>query len=281
SACWGRRTTWTRTQRASMDITALTLDQRDLLDRLAGVISDRAPIVAFTGAGISTESGIPDYRGPNGLWTTGSATPVTYQDFMASEETRLNWWHALPERYAQARTMTHNAGHAALVRLEQAGILAATITQNIDGLHIEAGSDPERVIELHGNTRTIRCTNCGRVYPIADYAELAPTLTAPPPCPNCGGILKSGTVAFGQPMPQDELLRAFALAQAANVMLVVGSTLLVNPAAHVPVVAKASGAYLAIINIGETALDADADLRLEGPAGPSLTFLADQVLNRV
>lgn len=258
----------------------LTPEQLESLAQLAGVIRSRPPLVAFTGAGISTESGIPDYRGPNGLWTTGSAKPVTYEDFMSSEKARLEWWHALPGRYAQNRGTTYNAGHTALVELERAGILAATVTQNIDGLHIEAGADPERVIELHGNARTIRCTNCGRIYPIADFVETAANLTAPPPCPNCGGILKSGTIAFGQPMPQDAIKTAFAMAQSTGVMLVVGSTLLVNPAAHVPAVAKASGAYLAIINIGETALDDDADLRLEAPAGPALTTLTSFLLTR-
>jgi NAD-dependent deacetylase len=258
--------------------TQLTTEQIDGLDRLAGAIRERAPLVAFTGAGISTESGIPDYRGPNGLWTTGSAQPVTYSEFMSSEATRLAWWRALPERHAQNQGRTFNAGHAALVTLERAGILVATITQNIDGFHLEAGADPARVIELHGNTRTIRCVNCGTVFPITDFLDLGPDLEAPPSCPICGGILKSGTVAFGQPMPQDELRTAFAVAQMAGVMLVVGSTLLVNPAARVPVVAKASGAYLAILNIGETALDDDADLRLEAPAGPALAWLARAVL---
>jgi NAD-dependent deacetylase len=258
--------------------TDLTSEHHAALIDLAGIITERRPLVAFTGAGISTESGIPDYRGPNGLWTTGSAKPVTYDEFMSDEQARLAWWHALPERYAQNRGPTHNAGHTALVRLEQAGILAATVTQNIDGLHTSAGSEPERVIELHGNTRTIRCTNCGRIYAVADFIETAADLTAPPSCPNCGGILKSGTIAFGQPMPQQELRTAFAMAQSTGVMLVVGSTLLVNPAARVPAIAKASGAYLAIINIGETALDDDADLRIEAAAGPALTTLASLLL---
>lgn len=252
--------------------------QLEQLDELAGVIRTRTPLVAFTGAGISTESGIPDYRGPNGLWTTGGAKPVTYQEFMGSEEARLAWWHAMPERYAQNRGPVYNAGHLALAALERAGALEAIVTQNIDGLHVASGSEPGRVIELHGNTRTIRCTNCGRIYPVERFIDFAASLTAPPPCPNCGGILKSGTVAFGQPMPQAELLRAFALAQSAGVMLVVGSTLLVNPAARVPAIAKVSGAYLAIVNIGETALDDQADLRIEAPAGPVLTVLAEKLL---
>jgi NAD-dependent deacetylase len=256
----------------------LTSGQLQQLDALAELIRTRPPLVAFTGAGISTESGIPDYRGPQGLWTTGSAKPVTYQDFMASEDARLAWWHALPQRYTQTSRPVYNAGHLALAALERTGALEAIVTQNIDGLHADSGSERERVIELHGNTRTIRCTNCGRIYPVEKFLDIAVTLTAPPPCPNCGGILKSGTVAFGQPMPRHELLKAFAVAQMAGVMLVVGSTLLVNPAARVPAVAKASGAYLAIVNIGETALDDVADLRIEAPAGPVLTVLAEMLL---
>ncbi|HEX5164879.1 MAG TPA: Sir2 family NAD-dependent protein deacetylase [Thermomicrobiales bacterium] len=262
----------------SLSTVKLAPEQIQQLEELAGVIRTRPPLVAFTGAGISTESGIPDYRGPNGLWTTGSAKPVTYQEFISSEEARLAWWHALPGRVAQNTRPVYNAGHLALAALERAGALEAIVTQNIDGLHVESGSEPERVIELHGNTRTIRCTNCGRIYPIENFIERAASLTAPPPCPNCDGILKSGTVAFGQPMPQAELLRALTIAQQAGVMLVVGSTLLVNPAARVPAVAKASGAYLAIVNIGETALDDEADLRIEAPAGPALTVLAEMLL---
>ena len=161
----------------------------------------------------------------------------------------------------------------------EAGLLAATVTQNIDGLHLDAGSAPERVIELHGNTRTIRCTSCGLVYPIDDFVELIPGLEAPPPCPVCGGILKSGTIAFGQPMPQRELQTAFAIARDTGVLLVVGSTLLVNPAARVPAIAREHGAYLAILNMGETALDNEADLVLDAPAGPALTLLADLLVN--
>lgn len=258
-------------------MSALTInaEQTKALDILAGIIRERPPLVAFTGAGISTESGIPDYRGPSGLWTTGTAKPVTYDEFMSSEETRLNWWRALPERMAQNVQRSPNAGHVALVRLERAGILGATITQNIDGLHQDAGADPERVIELHGNTQTIRCTNCGRLYPLEQFVDLIPTLDAPPACPVCSGILKSGTIAFGQPLPTRELQVAFALAQQSSVMLVVGSTLLVNPAARVPMISRDAGAYLAIINLGETALDDDADIRIDAPAGPALWYLAD------
>jgi NAD-dependent deacetylase len=259
---------------------ALKLRESDRrrLDELADVIVERGPLVAFTGAGISTDSGIPDYRGKNGLWTTGSAQPLTYQEFMSDPERRRTWWRELPERLAQGSAVQPNHGHHALVELERAGVLEATITQNIDGLHRLAGAHPDRVVELHGNTRTVRCTNCGTAWPTQEFLERHGDSDEPPPCPVCGGIVKNGTVAFGQPMPEDELRLAFAIAQTASVMLVVGSTLLVNPAARVPVIAKTSGAHLAIINLGETALDAYADTRLEAPAGPALLHLTARVL---
>lgn len=259
-------------------VSPLTAEQTSALDALVDIIRLTGPLVAFTGAGISTESGIPDYRGPQGLWTTGTAKPVEYGEFMGDEAVRLAWWHALPDRIAQATVRQPNAGHRALVRLERAGVLLATVTQNIDGLHLDAGAHPDRVIEVHGNTRTIRCTNCGRIYPIAAFLEVAAELDRPPDCPNCGGILKSGTVAFGEPMPQEAMQLALAIAREAGVMLVVGSTLLVQPAARVPAFAKETGSYLAIINHGETGLDNEADQLIDAPSGPSLTYLADRLL---
>ena len=262
-------------ERPSLDPAAQTR-----LDELAGVIRKRRPLVAFTGAGISTESGIPDYRGPQGLWTSGSATPVMYDEFMSDPEARQRWWRSLPERYERASFHRPNDGHRALVRLEQSDVLAVTITQNIDGLHQDAGSDQERVVELHGNTRRIRCTSCKRVFPIDTFLDLHERQEHPPGCPVCGGILKSASVAFGEPMPEENLNLAVAVARQAGVMLVVGSTLTVNPAARIPEIAWQSGAYLAIINQGETALDREADVRLEMPAGPALTYLADRLLSK-
>lgn len=192
---------------------------------------------------------------------------------------RQRWWQELPDRLAAAGEREPNDGHRALVQLERAGYLTATITQNIDGLHLDVGQHPDRVIELHGNAKTIRCTECATVWPTSEFLELYGDSPEPPPCPKCDGIVKNGTIAFGQPMPEEETKLAFAVAQRANLVLVVGSTLLVNPAARVPAVAKAAGADLAIINVGETALDAYADIRLEVPAGPALNYLADQVLS--
>ncbi|MEZ4523848.1 MAG: Sir2 family NAD-dependent protein deacetylase [Thermomicrobiales bacterium] len=256
----------------------LTDNDRGMLDELAGMIVERLPLVAFTGAGVSTESGIPDYRGKNGLWTTGSAKPVTYEEFMEDPERRQAWWEELPSRLENREPVEPNEAHHALVRLERAGYLGATITQNIDGLHRDAGTHPDRLVELHGNTRTVRCTECGTVWPTGEFLDTFGDHDAPPPCPVCGGIVKNGTVAFGQPMPVDELKLAFSIAEETGVMLVVGSTLLVNPAARVPAIAKASGAVLAIVNMGETALDAYADYRLEAPAGATLSYLSSRVL---
>ncbi len=261
-----------------MPTATLSLSDTAALNGLVAVIRKRAPLVAFTGAGISTESGIPDYRGPQGLWTSGSATPVMYDDFISNEEVRRQWWRALPERVERAGSHQPNEGHMALVRLEEADVLAVTITQNIDGLHQDAGADGERVFELHGNTRKIRCTNCRRVFPIEPFLEMHDRLEDPPVCPVCSGILKSASVAFGEPMPEDVLKLSLAVAQETGVMLVVGSTLTVNPAARIPQIAKQSGAYLAILNQGETALDGEADLLLSVPSGPALTYLADRLL---
>lgn len=251
---------------------------RQALDELAGLITKHRPLVAFTGAGVSTDSGIPDYRGKNGLWTTGSAQPVTYEEFMEDPERRQAWWNELPSRLQETRKVEPNDAHHALVRLERAGLLGATITQNIDGLHRDAGAHPDRLIELHGNLQTIRCTECATIWPTREFLDEHGDSETPPPCPVCGGIVKNGTIAFGQPMPVEELKLAFAIAEETAVMLVVGSTLLVNPAARVPAIAKAAGAHLAIVNIGETALDGYADTRLEAPAGPTLTYLTARIL---
>ena len=258
---------------------ALSSAQTSQLDELAEIIRFHAPLVAFTGAGISTESGIPDYRGPQGLWTTGNQKPFTYEDFMSNPEARREWWRRLPARLDEIEALRPNAGHLALTRIEQAFVMLAIVTQNIDGLQQEAGSDPSRLIDLHGSSRMIRRTQCGEAYVAREILEAYGGSPEPPSCPNCGGILKSGTIAFGEPVPPDALRVSFAVAEQAGVMLVVGSTLLVNPAARVPTVAKEAGAYLAILNKGETGLDRAADLRVDAPAGQALEYLAGRLLS--
>ena len=246
------------------------------IDLLAGLLADAARIAAFTGAGISTESGIPDYRGPGGVWSTGK--PPTLDDFLANDATRREYWDRRRSGYREMASIQPNAAHRALVGLERAGRLIGTITQNIDGLHQKAGSDPDRVVELHGTSHAVRCLSCGTVWPAGEIQERLERTTGEPRCDRCGGLLRSATVLFGEPMPVEPLRRAVALAQAADLMLVVGSSLVVQPAARLPVIAKQAGAKLAMINREPTALDRLADLVVRGDAGKTLTKAAELAL---
>jgi NAD-dependent deacetylase len=233
-------------------------------------------ITAFTGAGISTESGIPDYRGPGGVWERNA--PPTLSDFRENLDTRRQYWEERRERYPVLRDTEPNAGHLALARLESAGRLSHVITQNIDGLHQKAGSDPERTIELHGTAHRVRCLDCGASWP-ADEIQTRLELEPLPACEICGGMLRAATVLFGQAMPEDALRRAFDVARASDLMLVVGSSLVVQPAARLPQIAVASGARLAIVNNEPTPLDSLADVVVRSSAGAVLTALANGLLD--
>lgn len=234
-------------------------------------------IVAFTGAGISTESGIPDYRGPDGVWAR-SAYP-TLGDFKVNPETRRAYWEARRVRYPQMRDTQPNDGHYALAALERAGRLQAVITQNIDGLHHAAGQTPDRVIELHGTTHRVRCLDCGATWDAGEIHDRLESGESVPACEQCGGPLRAATVLFGEAVPRAELDRAIAEAKSCDLMLVVGSSLVVNPAAKIPLVAKRNGARLAIINRTPTPLDAMADVRVFGEAGSTLAALATALLH--
>ena len=229
-------------------------------------------IVAFTGAGISTESGIPDYRGPGGVWER-QAIP-TLADFLDNAETRRAYWERRRTSYPALLSAQPNAGHRALVALERAGLLVATVTQNIDGLHQAAGSSPVRVIELHGTAHTIRCMECGRTWPAASVQARLAEGESVPACTECGGCLRAATILFGEQLPSDALRHAVAAATACDLMLVIGSSLIVNPAAQLPLLAKRAGARLAILNRTPTPLDAAADVRVAAEAGPVLVELA-------
>ena len=234
-------------------------------------------IVAFTGAGISTESGIPDYRGPGGLWERQA--PPTIGDFRDNAETRRVYWERRRSGYPRMAAAEPNAGHRALVSLERAGLLAGIITQNIDGLHQKAGSDPGRVIELHGSTHTVRCLECGGTWPAPAIHERLLAGESVPACERCGGQLRAATVLFGEPLPASALRHAMAIARDCDLMLVVGSSLIVNPAARMPLLAKQAGARLAIINRTPTPLDLLADVRVVADAGPSLAELASALVD--
>lgn len=237
----------------------------DEISALADLIREANRIVVLTGAGISTESGIPDYRGPNGVWSTGK--PPTIGDFMENEESRRTYWQRRRESYPDLLAAQPNPAHRALVDLERSGKLAGIVTQNIDGLHQRAGSQPGLVIELHGSAHIIRCTNCGTAFTGEEVQQWLMDGNVFPSCPVCGGILRTATVLFGEPLPREALDRSIELTRDADLLLVVGSSLVVNPAAKLPLIAKRNGAPVAIVNRTETRQDPLADLRLQGSAG--------------
>ncbi len=239
-------------------------------ERLASLLADAERIVFFTGAGISTESGIPDFRSPGvGLWN--QIKPIPYQDFVASEAVRNESWR---RRFSGERVLEKarpNAGHLSIARLLQAGGCLAVITQNVDNLHQDAGVPAEQVIELHGNASYAACLSCGMRHELADVEREFARLGRVQPCPGCGGIIKSATISFGQAMPEAAMLRARAVVEACDLMVVAGSSLLVYPAAGFPEYAKQLGARLAIVNREETPLDGLADLVVRGEIGPVLS----------
>lgn len=220
-------------------------------------------ILIFSGAGISTNSGIPDYRGPAGIWKTRQ--PVYYQDFMSSESARVQYWTYRSSDWARFRDAEPNDAHRAIVELERAGKLVMVVTQNVDGLHRKAGTSGERLVELHGSNREVECQSClERSDPQAHVAAFTDT-GMPPQC-HCGGWLKMATISFGQSLRPDDLERASAVTRIADLVIAMGSTLSVYPAASVPLMAAQRGAKYIIINVGATEHDRlpGVTLRLEG-----------------
>lgn len=253
---------------------ALDLEHRLELDGIARTILERRPVLAFTGAGISTESGIPDFRGPSGLWKR--TAPTAFREFLNDPGARARYWERRRERYPELKAKQPNLGHHSLTQLMNAGHLDLVITQNIDGLHQKAGISDQRIIELHGSSHKIRCLSCRRVFPAeSDQIDISVEI---PDCPRCGGILKEATISFGEPLVEEDLRGALSVAESAGTVVVVGSSLTVNPASRVPLVAARSGASLAIINNEETPLDRYATHLVRAPAGAALSYLTRQVL---
>ncbi len=228
-------------------------------------------IVVLTGAGASTESGIPDFRSPDGIWRR--YPPGTYQDFISKPEARKRYWELRRVLGGQVAEARPNATHFALAELERMGKLSGIITQNFDGLHQDAGNAPERVIELHGTSRAAACTLCGARSPISALLQRVDAGEEDPQCELCGGYLKAATILFGQPLPRAELERAISLAQACDLFLVIGSSLRVSPAARLPMLAVEHGMPLVIINREPTPLDPRADIVLRANAGETMTRL--------
>ncbi len=243
-----------------------------VIKQLADLIGSARAGIVFTGAGISTESGIPDFRSPGGVWSKQS--PVYYDDFLRSRSERVRYWKMRKEMHADFANARPNDGHRAIARLEQTGRIAAVITQNIDGLHQDAGS--RHVIELHGTNRFIICTSCGKEWLPPEIIARVEAGDEAPECDACGGPLKSKTISFGQAMPEDAMQEAYQLSTDSDVFLAIGSSLVVEPAASMPRLAKHAGATLVILNKTETPLDAAADLIIHEPIGKTMRAVLQQ-----
>jgi NAD-dependent deacetylase len=243
-------------------------DLETAIDRLRVLIADARVIAPFTGAGISTECGIPDFRSPGGLWTKNR--PIPYDDFLASQDMRNEAWRrrfAMEPSFAAARP---GRGHHALASLHRAGKIPAVITQNIDNLHQASGFASECVVELHGNTTYAICLGCGDRYDLAWVRERFEPKEEAPDCPGCGGPIKAATVSFGQAMPPAAMQRAEEVTLACDLFLAVGSSLVVWPAAGFPLMAKRNGSVLVIINREQTEFDNLADLVVRQDIGDAL-----------
>jgi NAD-dependent deacetylase len=244
----------------------MPIDQQ--LAELGQAIAQARRAVVFTGAGISTESGIPDFRSPGGIWTR--MAPIDFSDFLASEEARRETWRrrfAMEDTFREARP---NRGHRAVAELVRRGTVATVITQNIDGLHQASGIADDRVIELHGNTTYAHCLDCKCRYELAALRTAFERNDDAPICDDCGGFVKTATISFGQAMPVDAMRRAEIETLAADLFIVAGSSLVVYPAAGFPELAKHNGATLVIINREPTGLDRIADLVLNRSIGETL-----------
>jgi NAD-dependent deacetylase len=235
---------------------------------LARLIAAARRAVVFTGAGISTESGIPDFRSPGGIWT--KYKPIDFEDFIASEAARREAWRRKFATDGTIREAKPNRGHRAVAALVRRGKVASVITQNIDGLHQASGVPDERVIELHGNTTYAHCLDCKQRYEIEALRLVFEQDEVPPRCDSCNGLVKTATISFGQAMPEEAMQRAQVETLAADLFIVAGSSLVVYPAAGFPELAKRNGAVLVIVNRDPTGLDEFADLVLNRGIGETL-----------
>ena len=250
-------------------------DVTTAIDRLRTLVDEAAVIVPFTGAGISTECGIPDFRSPGGIWT--KMRPIDFSDFLASQDARDESWRrrfAMQEHFGGAKP---GRGHRALAALYRAGKSPGVVTQNIDNLHQASGISPEHVVELHGNTTYATCLDCAARYELPWVKQFFEASGRAPSCPACGGHIKTATVSFGQAMPEAEMRRAEEMTRSADLFIAIGSSLVVWPAAGFPLMAKRNGASLVIVNRDPTEFDEIADLVVRHDIGDVLEpFIAVQ-----
>jgi NAD-dependent deacetylase len=240
--------------------------------RLARLIGEADRVVVFTGAGMSTESGVPDFRSPGGVWSR--MKPIYFQDFVANEARRREAWTRAFSGAAGWVGAKPNPGHYAVARLVAAGKATMVITQNVDNLHQDSGVPDGRIVELHGNASYAKCLECGLRHELADLKAPFVERGEIPACRACGGIVKTATISFGQPMPEVEMARAEAACLACDLILVLGSSLVVYPAAGLPLLAKSHGARLVIVNREPTPQDRFADLVLHEEIGAVMQAVA-------
>ncbi len=250
------------------------MNDRGAITEAARLLEAAGRVVVLSGAGISTESGIPDFRSPGGLWSKYDPTKLTYDLFCAREETRRAYWQIASESYPVLRDARPNAAHAAVAAIEKGGKLLRLVTQNVDGLHLKAGNSREATIEIHGSALAAYCIECGTHHDREEVHERVTGGEAVPLCTLCGGPLKPATISFGQAMPERETQDAFEAAGACDLLIVIGSSLVVYPAAALPDEAVRAGADLVIVNREATDKDHLARALVRGAAGESMSLIA-------
>jgi NAD-dependent deacetylase len=252
----------------------------ELIEEASDLLASARNIVAFTGAGHSTESGIPDFRGRDGIWTKYDPDDFTYQKFLNDPEARKRIWRGM-SMFGKVGQVEPNPGHYALAELDGLGKLDCVITQNVDGLHQKAGVPDKKVIELHGTTRYVKCLSCGKRYPSEEIAKKLEEGMEDPVCDDCGGMLKPAAVFFGEPMPMRETAEAQRRSQGCDLMMVLGSSLVVYPAAYMPAYAVESGAKLVIVNLDPTPMDEYSQVCIYEMVGQVLPRIVEGVKSRL
>jgi NAD-dependent deacetylase len=243
----------------------------DYIESVAEMIVNAKKIVVFTGAGFSTESGVPDFRSPGGVWDLFDPDELNYQNFLSREDIREKYWRMHKMMWETIREAKPNAGHYAVAELYRMGKLDCVITQNTDGLHQKAGVPEEAVLEIHGTMQWVDCLKCGKRYPRGHAHDKMVAGEKIPRCDSCGGLLKPSTIAFGQSMPERETTESMERSSECDLFLAAGSSLVVYPAAQMPLLAKRGGAQLVIINIGETPHDHHADVVIGEKTGQTMS----------